>query len=146
MGVKILNEDGTLLHEFREGLGVILLDRLITAAKFRNDPDWDLLVNEHVANLGTALRKTLPPRGSSQTTESVDDDLCRQASLRLTECLRNHILTGAVSWPRWTPEEKRSFVRDVVFAPWTPSKQFVEDYVEERDVELTRWRKALDGD
>ncbi|WP_395644626.1 hypothetical protein [Terricaulis sp.] len=143
MGVKLLDEDGRLLHEFRDGLGVILLDRLLTAAKFRDDADWDILLNEHVASLATSVRNAMPMRRGP--VPPPDDDLCRAASQRLTDCLRNHVLTGALPWPRWTAEQKTAFVRSVAFAPWSPSEQFVREYVEERDAEFARWRKSLDG-
>ena len=45
MGVTIVGEDGTILHEFRDGLGLLLLHRLLVAAKFRENADYDIVLN-----------------------------------------------------------------------------------------------------
>jgi hypothetical protein len=141
MGVKILDEDGTVIHEFRDGLGVILLQRMLIAAKFRDDADMDLVLNGHVSELGKALAGAYRPK--PLVPRSDDDDVLRQVQLRLNEALRHHVFGRSIPWMQWTDEQKRVFVRDVMFAPWVASEQFLVEYIEERDSEFMRWRAAL---
>lgn len=141
MGVQIIGEDGTLLHEFGDRLGAILLSRLIVAAKFRNDADYDLVLNEHVAELALSLKRATP----QPTIPRPDDDLLRQCEPRLIEVFNHHVFTGALKWSAWSMDEKTAYVRDIVFAPFKASDQFLTDFVEDRESYFERWRRALNA-
>jgi len=143
MGLRITDEDGSLLYEFRDGLGAILLHRLLLAAKFRADADYDIVLNEHVAELGKALRQALP---ATTKTQEDDDDVLRSQQNRLVEVFNHHVSTGALRWPSWRAGEKKASVRDVICAPFKASDQFVADFVEDRDGALDAWRRALTCD
>lgn len=146
MGVRILDEDGSLIFEFRDGLGKPLLGRLLRVAKFVGEAQPEIIINEHVALLGLAIEQAMEnerpaivhaePRGNYQSA--------LQAVLpRLFGVLSDAILSGGLPWPLWSNIEKRAFVRSILVAPIAITDQELEDTVEEIDLRVAGWRQSL---
>jgi hypothetical protein len=91
VGVQILDEDGTLLHEFPANLGKPLLYRLLTVAKFTGEDETEIILNGFVADFGKALAERASPRSTIDQGQ-VHNDLSRQAWTRLANVLRDNIL------------------------------------------------------
>jgi hypothetical protein len=142
MGVKILNEDGSVLHEFPEGLGAPLLYRVLAVARFTGEDQPEIILNHHVAALHRAVGEAMPPGMSAPSWQDADE-LARTVRQRIDLCFREQVISGQLPWPRWSMEEKRAFVRDVLFSPVQVSDQYLADFVEEADGHFARVRAAL---
>jgi hypothetical protein len=142
VGVQILDEDGTLLHEFPANLGKPLLYRLLTVAKFTGEDETEIILNGFVADFGKALAERASPRSTIDQGQ-VHNDLSRQAWTRLANVLRDNILSGRLGWPGWSAEEKHAFVSDVLFAPYRPTNEFIAEFIEETDWRLAQAKQAL---
>lgn len=147
MGMKLIDDDGTLLHEFPDHLGKYLLHRVLTVAKFTGEDQAEIILNSHVADLHRAIAKAVSD--GATVTHHVDASdahlrMLRDFGPRLARVLREQVLNGALPWPRWTLTEKRDFVRDVLYAPFQLPEQFLSDFIEEQDFYFARTKKALD--
>lgn len=143
MGVKILGEDGALLHEFRDGLGAPLLYRILTVAKFTGEDQVEIILNPHVADLHTAIADSLPPARGPHTATADTDRMALGLRMRIAGRLRAAVLAGQHEWPRWSADKKTEYVTGVLFAPFHVSDQFVWDFIEEEDHYFACARRAL---
>lgn len=143
MGMKILNEDGSILFEFQEGLGLPLLYRVLAVAKFTGEDQPEIILNPHVAALHSAVSEAMPPRRVSLENERFHDELAHRVRLRVGNVFRHAVLDGSLKWLSWSEAEKRRFVRDELFAPYNLSDQFLSDFVEEEDYYFADVRSAL---
>ncbi len=143
MGVKILNEDGSLVYEFRDGLGVPLLYRVLSVAKFTGEDQPEIILNPHVAAFHQTLSDAMQPPRVRTDSEAEIDRLALQVRVRIATVFRHAVLSGDLSWLSWGGEEKRAFARDILFAPYAVSERFVGEFVEEEDSYFLRVREAL---
>lgn len=144
MGMRIIDDDGTVLHEFPQNLGKYLLYRLLTVAKFTGEDQAEIILNEHIAAFGLALSKAMPaPTARPIMPEDANDALCRQVMVRIATVFRERVLSGDVPWARWSLQEKRSFVLGTLFAPFTPSDNFVKEFIEDEDARFEKARRSL---
>jgi|CXWL01.1.fsa_nt_gi hypothetical protein len=141
MGMQIIDDDGTLVHEFPPNLGKHLLYRLLIVAKFTGEDQAEIILNDKVAALGASLARSMP-----KPTVSVGrqvDELPAQVLPRILGVFREQVLGGQLPWAKWSAEEKRDFVTNTLFAPYAPSQEFVDDFVSDEDSRLERVRLAL---
>jgi hypothetical protein len=142
MGVKIVGEDGVVLHEFKDGLGVPLLLRIVGRAKFSKEPDPLIVLNPHVAELARALDGAMQ-RILPTTTHASYEDLAPDIRWQVTETLYREVEAGRLKWLKWLQHEKISYVRDILIAPWSAPREFIEEFVSEADHYFDRVRRAL---
>lgn len=145
MGVKILNEDGSLLHEFRDGLGVPLLYRVLAVAKFTGEDQPEIILNDHVSAFFKAVASASPPSRIRAPAPVQFNDFDPAVRVRISTVFRHAVLNGSLKWLSWSDAEKRAFVTDVLFAPWTLAADAVGDFMEEEDAYFRRIRAALDS-
>lgn len=105
MGMKILNEDGSVLYEFQDGLGAPLLYRVFAAAKFTGEIDPLIALNKHVAEAHRAIAQSMPVFGRKPTTEAFED-MARRSWERIVRPFRDAVLGGQLDWLKWTADEK----------------------------------------
>lgn len=143
MGVRILDEDGTELFEFRAGLGKPLLSRIIHAAKF-NIADPEIVLNTHVANFGRAIETAMPRRVlHARFPQDPDDMLADELFPTLFKILSDAILAGHVPWQAWSSEERVQFLKDELYAPAKLSNEKAEEIAETVTHHVERWRRSL---
>ncbi|KAF0181735.1 MAG: hypothetical protein IV086_06605 [Hyphomonadaceae bacterium] len=147
MGVKVIDEDGTLLFEFQVGLGKTLLSRLLRVAKFVGEAQEEIILNGNVSQFGIAIESAMQSEQGSIKPKGIDDAHERMVQSlwpRLLGTLTEAVLIGRIRWTSWSAHEKKSFLRDVLFAPIVVSEQTLDDAVEEFDWKTSRWRKSLE--
>jgi hypothetical protein len=142
MGVKILDEDGTLIHEFGEGLGKPILYKLFGIAKFAGDNDEIVVLNKHVSDFGASLLNASP---AASPRPSLIDEFGHDVCWRLHQALRASILSGRTRWQSLDVVGKRALLREVLFAPHPASEQFLDDFIEETDLYVKGVHRALSG-
>ena len=142
MGMQILNEDGSALYEFKNGLGVHLLYRIFAAAKFTGEADPLIILNQHVADVYRAIQSAKTHSIRPMATHSIDD-MARRCWQRIVPPFRNAVLNGDIRWLAWNSEEKAAFVLDLLWAPWEVSEQFIIEFVEEEDAFFQRVKQHL---
>jgi hypothetical protein len=146
MGVKILNEDGSVLFEFRNGLGLPLLYRVLAVAKFTGEDQSEIILNPHVAALHRAIANAMPPARAAATIHGYDrDSLVRSVRTRIGDVFRSAVLGGNLKWLSWSDAEKRLFVREELFAPYDISDEYIADFIEEEDHYFADIRATLNG-
>lgn len=144
MGMKILNEDGSILHEFRDNLGAPLLYRILTVAKFTGEAKPEIILNPHVAGLYRAVTQAMPKLKNSTSTPIERDGLAQRAWSRIVPVFRNAVLSGQLDWLKWTRSEKTAYASDELWAPYEVSDQFLSDFVDDEDHYFEQVRKALE--
>jgi hypothetical protein len=145
MGMKILNEDGSILYEFRDNLGAPLLYRILAVAKFTGEAEPEVILNPHVAGFFRAVSQAMPKLKSPSTgLPSRNDLLAQRAWARIVPVFRNAVLSGQLDWPKWTQSEKTAFASEELWAPYEVSDQFLSDFVDDEDHYFERVRKALE--
>lgn len=142
MGMKILNEDGSVLFEFPDGLGAPLLYRVLAVAKFTGEDQPEIILNGHVSALHRAVSDAMSREPPSTSTNSLDS-MAQTLRPRIGRIFRDAVLDGSLAWLDRSHAEKVAFTRDVLFAPYAVSEQFVADFVEEEDWYFERASKAL---
>ncbi len=143
MGMKLLNEDGSVLYEFRDNLGAPLLYRILAVAKFTGEAEPEIILNSHVAGLYRAVSQAMPEL--KNTTRPIENDnLAQRAWPRIVPVFRNAVLGGQLDWPKWTHSEKVAFASHELWAPYNVSDQFLSDFIQDEDHYFERVRKALE--
>jgi len=144
MGMKIIGEDGSLLYEFRDGLGAPLLYRLLAVAKFTGEDQKEIILNPHVAELHKAIASAMASHLRAPVRAPAVEEMSRDLQLRVRNVLRSAVLGGQHEWLSWDEATKAEYVRSILFAPYGVSEQFVSDFVEEEDSYYAGVRRSLD--
>ena len=145
MGMKILDESGSLLYEFPKNLGGYLLDRLLVVARFTGEDQPEVILNDHVSALHVAVANSLRDgaRPARRLTGSDADAMAHRFRSRIVGVFRDAVLSGQLQWLSWSADEKLAFVRNVLWSPLEVSDQFIANFIEEEEAYFGRVRRAL---